>query len=286
MTEGKSDFLDIVYAVIGLCISALNIAEINYILKIKYKKTFDKLLLSLAISDTFVGFSVTVFKFFDVTLGGSLLKWSEERTFLHLFMFSLAFSLSNLLAITIDRYLAVKFPIKHRAFASARRSNIAILIVWLASFVALLINALIIIYGDKRNEYFLAALSITILITGILLISIYTSILYSIYKTRIKTFAEGQTNRSHWQGMVSTFRTSGTAERSVFISSCFVSISFIISSYPFAIEYLIVQSGKDVSFLSKLCILLNSLLNPFTYFFKSYLWSRRSRIMGNAIEMN
>ena len=286
MAESKSDALDIVFAVIGLCIIVLNITEINFIFKIKCKKTFDKLLLSLAISDAVVGLSVALFKFFDLNLRSNSLKWSEERTFLHLFMFSLSFSLSNLLAITIDRYLAVKFPIKHRVLATARRSNIAILILWLASFVVLLINALIIVTGDGSDEYFLEVLSIAVLITGIILISIYTSILYSIYRTRIKASGEGQDSRSHWQDMVLAFRTSGTAERSVFISSCFVSFSFIISSYPFAIEYLVVRSGKNVSYLSKLCILLNSLLNPFTYFFKSYLWSRRSRNMENAIEMN
>ena len=272
--QKTEDTKDVVYACVGICIIILNITEIRLISQIRHRKTFDKLLLSLAASDVVVGISVAVYKLFDLSLGRNGLKWSEESTFAHVFLFTLIFSFCNLFAISIDRYLAVKFPIRHRIILTARRSNLAILAVWLFSLVPFLFNILMIIFWADYSQYFLQVSSVMVLVFGVFLVAIYTSILSLIYRSRVKLSRESQDLKTRFQMLVSIFRTPGTTERNVFISSCFVTISFIISTYPFAIEFLVKQSGNTVSFTSKLLILLNSLLNPFTYFFKSYLCSK------------
>lgn len=286
MEQKPESTKDIVYVCVGLGIIAMNLAEIRFISRIKNKKTFDKLLLSLAASDIIVGVSVAVFKVLDLTFKKEELKWTEESAFAHLFLFSWTFSISNLLAISIDRYLAVKFPIKHRIIVTPKRSNIAILFVWLISLVPLVFNLLLIVFWTDNSEYFLKVSSVAILIFGVFLVAIYVNILISIYNNRIKSLRESLGGKTKWQKLVSIFRAPGTAERHVFLSSCFVTSSFILSTYPFGIECLVIQSANNISFISKLLILLNSLLNPFTYFFKSYLCPKSTKTIARVtIEM-
>ena len=286
MEKKPENTKDIVYVSVGLGIIALNIAEIRFISRIKHKKTFDKLLLSLAVSDIFVGISVAVFKVLDLTFDKEDLAWTEESAFAQLFLFSLTFSFTNLLAISIDRYLAVKFPIKHRIIVTPKCSNIAILFVWLISLVPLVLSLLLIVLWSDNSEYFLQVSSIVILIFGAFLVAIYATILLSIYRNRVKTLGRNLDGKTKWQKLISIFKAPGTAERSVFFSCCFVASSFILSTYPFGIEYLVTQSGNDISFVSKLLILLNSLLNPFTYFFKSYLCPKSTKTVARPIELS
>ena len=285
--EAKSTIVkDTVYVVVACAIIILNIIEIVLISRRSNKKTFDKLLLSLGIADLVAGAAVAFFKLTDLIIG-SKSKWLDEEKFANIYIFSSSFSAFNLFLIAIDRYFAVKFPIKHRILVTGRRCNIAILCVWLLALFLLCAHMIISILLVERDGYFLFMSSLTILAVGIFLFVIYFEILRSVCKNRLQTSrVEDQDGRTRWQTLGLFFRGPSRAEKAVFLSSCLVAVSFILSTYPFAIEYLIRRSGDDISFISKLMIVVNSLLNPFVYFFKTYFGSRRARTAAEAVEMN
>ena len=276
---------DAAYAVVAFVIIILNITEIVLILRVKFKKIFDRLLLSLAVSDFIVGLAIAAYKLIDLNFGEKLV-WFEEDKFANVFLFSLNFSIWNLFVITIDRYFAVKFPIKHRVYATERRCNIVIGIMWLVSLIILTFHVLNVFLWDEESDYFLLLSSVTVLVFGGFMIAVYSSILYLLSKNRIKTSTENKEGRTRRQKLNLFFNSSKRAERAVCLSSFFVAVSFMLFTYPFAIEYLVIKSGKDISFITKLFILLNSLFNPFIYFFKSYFCPMHSRRRPEAVEVN
>ena len=276
---------DIIYVALSIIIVILNTIEAVLILRCNSKKTFDKLLLSLAISDVLVGLAVAAFKIVSLTTYNAL-TWLGSEDCANIFIASSNFSMSNLVLITVDRFLAVRFPLKHRILLTERRINILIALMWLLSAVSMTFLTIIKFEWKGTNES-LFIISGFILLLGAVMIVVYIKIFYLISKRTAKIQADGgQGNTVKIKSLVKFTKGFHVAERAVFITGCVVTISFIVCTYPFAFDFWIHQSAQEISLATRFLLLLNSLFNPFIYFFKGYLGSKRTRRAARDIAIN
>ena len=276
---------DVFYIVLALIIACLNTVETVLILRTNIKKAFEKLLLSLAVSDVFVGLTVAALKIVDLATHNTM-SWLEGGDFAIIFIISSNLSISNLILITVDRFLAVRFPIKHRILLTERRVNATIALVWFLSAVSM-IHLSIIKYELKRDYESLLAISGLILLLGVIMVVLYIKIFYLISKRTVTGSADGEQGKKvTMRSIAKVVKGPHVTERGVFITGAIVTISFIICTYPFALNFLIIQSAEETSLFSKVMLLLNSLFNPFIYFFKGYLGPKRGRQTTEVITMN
>ena len=262
---------DIILAVVALAAALLNIIEILLILRIRKRKAFDKLLLSLAVSDAAIGMILSAYKIFEI-LKSQQLPMNHRPT---VFGLSVSFSIANLLAISVDRLLAVKYPIKHRMMLTSKRANIAIVVLWILTSIVASLCGLIALKWRRHLNFLLNITQVLLLGYGILLIAIYSHIFYLVCKRKVPTAStNGETSTVRTRILALFTRRSLKSESTILFTGATVTATFIICTYPSAIEFLIKQTTK-FSFRSVLMLLLNSVLNPIIYFFKSYLGSRR-----------
>ena len=187
------------------------------------------------------------------------------------FILSSTFSLQNLLAITIDRFLAIRFPIKHRVLVTPRRTNVLIIFIWVATcLVGVGINLILVLGVPSGDNYVITKSAIGIISTGAIINIIYFCMIRFLLTRKVAVAARPKDGKE-LQRMQELFRGPQKAERTVLLSSFIVAVTFIICMLPFAIEYLIFRDAKTLAFASKMLIVLNSLLNPFAYFFNNFL---------------
>ena len=277
---------DVTYVIIGVFTALLNIIEIVLISRKKNRKVFEKLLISLAASDVLVGMAAAAFKLLDLITDNQI-KWLSGGDIANIFLISTTFSIANIGAITVDRYLAIRFPIKHRMIVTARRVDVTIVVLWFLCLVSTILNSFLEFQWIKDFDYMLYVGTVSLLAFSVAMTMMYAAIFWSISKRTMRTATENvaETN-SVRRGFMSIFKGLGTTEKSVLFTGCLVTISFIICTYPFAFEFLIRQSGKGMSTASRLMLLLNSLLNPIIYFFMRYHSSRTARQATAPIETN
>ena len=266
--------IDIILIAVALTAVFLNIIEIVLILRIRKRKAFDKLLLSLAVSDAVVGMILSGMKTFHIAKPqqSTLLSIYDRQK---AFGLSVLFSIANLLAISVDRLLAVKYPIKHRMMLTSRRANIAVVVLWVVTSTVASLCGLIAFNWPRYINKLINTVEALFLGYGILLIAIYSHIFYLVCKRKVPTAStNGETSTVGTRILALFTRRSLKSESTILFTGATVTATFIICTYPAAFEYLIKQSEK-FSFGSVLMLLLNSVLNPIIYFFKSYLGSRR-----------
>ena len=273
LLEGPGN--EILFITLSFIIAILNAYEIVLILRCRNRKAFDKFLLSLAVSDILVALSVASFKLVDLVTNNTV-PWLEGENIANMLLISVPFSVINLITITADRFLAVRFPIKHRILSTKRRVNAVIAISWSLGIFSVAFFCVMQFVWEEKNEITLSIASVHLLVFGGVMILVYMNIFYLIWKRTVP----GETGR-RGEGKVRTRNPALSSkgpnmiERGVFIAGATVTISFIICTYPFAFNVLIKQSAEKASLASKLLILLNSLFNPIIYFFKSYFSSKR-----------
>ena len=267
---------ELLFIIVAFLTAFLNIAEIVLIIRCNSRKAFDKLLLSLAASDVLVGLSIAAFKSFDLITHNTI-DWLEGTSFANIFVYSITFSISNLLLITIDRFLAVRFPIKHRMLVTERQVNKTIVIVWVLCLVSTAVFFAMHFTWLEKNLAPLYIASGCLLLFGMVITMGYSAIFYMICKRKIQRAAGKEERKITVRNFAFALKGFQMAEKGVFVTGAIVSISFIICTYPFAIEFLIFNNGARISIISRLLILLNSLLNPVVYFFKRYFTSRGGR---------
>ena len=258
----------------GLLIISMNFAEVVFISRKKHRSTFEKLLLSLALSDLLVGIAVAIFKILDFILGDQ--DWLKEDAFIVVFIMSALFSLKNLLVITIDRFIAVKFPIKHRLLVTGRRVNMLIVLIWVVTcLLGIVLNLILILGLNIHIRYFMLLSSVSIISWGVLIPLFYGCILKVVFtrQTAAKMNVEDSSISNRLQ---KGFKGLHKSERTVLFSSVLVSVSFVICTYPFAIEYFETGRTRRMSLASRILIISNSILNPIIYFFSRFL-GRSSR---------
>ena len=271
----------IIFIVLSFIIATLNISEIILILRRKNRKAFDKFLLSLAVSDILVALSVAWFKIADLATGNTVL-WLIGQNYVNILLLSITFSFFNLIAITADRFLAVRFPIKHRILSTEWRVNAVIVTIWSLSIIFVTILSAIQFRWKDQFELALNIASGLSLLFGVVMIMVYINIFHLICKRRLPSKTKmGEENKGPNRRLSVFPKGANTIERGVILTGAIVTVSFIICTYPFAFKFLITQSSKNISVAFNILVVMNSLLNPLIYFFKSYFFSTRRK--RNAI---
>ena len=284
MLEGKAK--DITYVLIALLVVLFNSIEIILILRVKNKKIFDRLLLSLASSDVLVGAVVAIIKAVDIKYGSNF-SWLQKEDFVNIFLLSMIFSVVNLIAITVDRFLAVQFPIKHRILSTAKRANVCIAVLWMLCLISVIFHGLVTFIWINHITLLLYVSSFSILVYSVLIIVLYGAIFQLIRKRKIQAAKGNVKEGNEARGRFSLFLNDpNRTERSVLFTGLIVAISFVICTYPFVLQFLISQSVQSIHVVSKILLLMNSLLNPFIYFFNSYCGAKSSRTTTEEIEVN
>ena len=120
--------------VIGFLVAVLNVIEIVIIARIKKRKKYEVLLLSLSLSDCLFGTSNVLLASLYISNechARSLLECSYI-----LYLFFVLTSMLHLTFMSIDRVIAVVKPFKHKFLLNQRRTNIIIAILWSFTLVA------------------------------------------------------------------------------------------------------------------------------------------------------
>ena len=273
------------YIVFGSLTTILNCLEIIFLVRRSVGlKPFEKILLSLAVSDFLVAITTTIFKVFDYI---DLFKtaWLNEGFFSVILVLSSSCSTCNLLLLTVDRFLVVKYPLKHRVYATGSRLNLVVVIVWVLNCGLLSILAYKLSKGDLSEEFLIYPTAIIIFLFGVAMVIVY---FYIARKSCISgRMAINHANGIQKQGTVRLFFSQQyRKERHIFYTCCLVAITYILCSYPFAIEYLIRQDAEAITYTSRFALFCNSFLNPFVYFFKGYLDRRRRQIPQEIVPMS
>ena len=267
----------IIFITLSFIIVTLNISEIVLILRRKKRKAFDKFLLSLAASDILVALSVASFKLADLVTSNTVL-WLIGQNYVNILLLSIKFSIFNLIAITADRLLAVRFPIKHRILSTEWRVNAVIVTIWSLCIVSVTILSVIQFRKKNQIELVLNIASGFILLFGLVMTMVYINIFHLICKRRLPSKTKmGQESKGLNRRLSLFPKGVNMTERGVILTGAIVTASFIICTYPFAVVFFITQSSKKISVVFKILVVLNSLLNPLIYFFKSYFFSTRSK---------
>jgi len=176
MEDGVKVF---VYCLIGVTCIIFNGAETALIIKGNKKfKTYDQLLMSLAISDFLVGLSSVVYSCLISSIPSSL----SRQIFTFMVSFSFVASVLNLLLIGLDRLLAVRLPLKHRIWAERRYVIKAILFIWIFLAIEMIVLAAIGISKpanmDGPRHFFDAVLPFLIFCSFLALSFLYGQIFY------------------------------------------------------------------------------------------------------------
>ena len=245
----------------------LNSLEIFFLLKKGNKKlNHETLIFSLSISDFLVGICtgttklvVILYRLKTVTL--SEFAISELSIYMGVSIwFSIYASLFHIAGITADRYIAVRYPIRHKMWIIPYRTKLFTLISWFLSLVIALLSVTGAMadagtehkLADERVKTVLAAFGLFI---GCLLAFWYISIV------KTATFSRRKIRKGSKQ------ENMARKERYLFAICFAIVMSFFLCMVPFSVEIFI--SGVDTTYTCSLLV-CNSVFNPLIYFYGKY----------------
>ncbi|XP_065072095.1 probable G-protein coupled receptor 21 [Rhopilema esculentum] len=241
----SDDYLSMLILAVAIIIA--NITEIIFITKVRRNMSlFQLLLFSLAVADLLVGISgccIAVLELNGVKI--------EKLQLSSIVCFAIAASVNHVNAITIDRLLAVRWPLKHKYLVSRKRISICIAVTWCVSIVMLL--PMFVSGNDDLTKYIL---SISILTYSGAMVFVYSYIIYRTVVVRRKTLI----TVAH--GTENAVQTSKDVQLVVVV--IILTIIFMVCSIPFCVYAFITEAYPRTI---KDLLISNSLCNPFVYFF-------------------
>ena len=228
--------------------------------------TLKKLFLSLAFSDLAVGafaqpmFGIILAVMFKMSTNG---KYDFEFICPHLitmFQFSTfllaSASFLSVIAISVDRFLAISLHLRYQELVTPKRMSIAILSVWLTSAVA----ASIYISLPSNND----VVSVVLECTGLLVATVAYTRIYKVVRYHQKQIHSH--SQMNYQRAKEVLREKKSA-----INCLFVYVIFLACYVPYlCCIILLIVDNLRVSFLvsyhaSLFLVLLNSSINPLVY---------------------
>ena len=268
---------------LGIIVALLNIIEIILILRLKRKKIFEIVLISLSVADLLFGLSnASICVVFFA-------RWRDESvfdaTFTSYFFFVLT-SIFHLIFIAIDRLSAIVRPIRHKVLMTRKKVYIILCAVWIAAVTTTLALYLsndreypyqkqsnkrkwqrrnqttsqnqLTTMGETYHIFMQQLLSYFILVADSSLIILYAIIVHRMHsKEKINI---GVRNRSVTQHKASWL-------------CIFVGTSFVVFTLPYAASRL---AGKTWGW-PNLVLASNSGINSVIYFFRSYCQGKKQK---------
>ena len=250
----------ITFIIVSSMVIIVNVIEICILVrKRRHLTNYERLLLSLSAADFLVGLTFLVsqavrFERINQNIVGWVVFW-----------YSITTSLFHIVLLTIDRAIAVVYPLKHRMWITTKFMKISIGAIWLSSLAILTILTF-----NTTRQISKTVLGYLINMTIWILVIVYSVI---IYKAVIKRHRSRQLNSS-----ASSF---SRRDLNLVIISILIAATFTAFTMPFAIKSM---THQRESFVDTLIIVLNSFTNPTIYFFWTFLQrcTKPTRVNTNA----
>lgn len=230
-------------------------------------------ILSLAVADF-----LFVLCYFPASFFCNLLFHSCNREYrIMLASFFMYASVTNLVAMTIDRYIAIALPLRYVVLVTSRRVLVAIFSAWAFSLTLAPIQYQVERAGSKTlQRVFEITRLITVEVTPAVILVISTIRMLLIRRKHMRQAAiqVSQLLYNKWRNPDCFFKLSRTRKRE--LSSvqviCVVVSVFIVCyamniSLSFCIGLEICDPPREVRDLLAILLMVNSLINPFAYAF-------------------
>lgn len=246
--------------IVSAVIIIVNIIEIFLIAKRRrHITTYEALLLSLSVADFLVGVSTVVF-----TIGQNKSMSAAILVGSPMFYFTLMSSLLHLSTLTIDRAIAVAYPLKHRYWVSKTRIVLCIISLWVISLafsLPLVLMHNVSTYKKIVLGYFM------LVVSGVMVIS-YAIIIYIAVVRRRQRL---QTSTGAW-----TDQQGNDIKKDLRLElmSFTVVLSYIGLTFPFVAK---IVTQRKSNYYEKLAFIINSVMNSLVYFFWKFLGQRAAR---------
>lgn len=228
---------------------------------------FSFLILSLAITDLLVGILMdpisTVFH-----LTEALEIDLVDIRILHIFYFILSTaSIMSLGALTIDRYVAVIYPLNYKNYLSSKKCMYLTLVIWLVS-----IGLSMVYFKFGYIFYSLIFASTTVLLTFLVLLFVYVSI-YKRLHTQVKLLSRQRASSKQVSRVNKKKLSSLKWEAKVTKALVLVLLAYILCFAPACIIIYILNFCRTCSCefihwlrdLQFVIVLMNSAINPYLY---------------------
>ena len=262
----------VIFIFIGLVAVVLNSVEIHFTSKKMHAlKPHDQLVLSLACSDLLNGLYSITFGIYGLTVQSNI-----DRDVV-LLVAAFNFTSLNLLAIGYDRFIAIRFPIKHHMKLTEKRMKIAILVMWFGLLVFVILIPVILAMTGIASAVvsgYLAWLAKDWTVWfGSTMTAHYIAIIIITLKRRAKL-----NNQS------SLVEARATKREITLIWICIFSFGYYIASaFPFTIHLMITLKPS----LGLACLLLtNTIVNPIVYLVKAYKDDRQRGQVEATMSIN
>lgn len=270
MPSSEAEFISGV--VLSILAFILNSSEALFLIRQRARKTkYQNLVLSLAVAD------ILASSFFVVCFTNkndrNIMRIIQQE----LLWFSVSSSLLHVLAISFDRLLAIRFPLKHRFWFTCKKNMALIVIIWILSFL-LIAPSLAVSLQTGKNNLIKQISSSLVIVTGLLLILLYA---YIIRRTVSKEcIFQIITLQSGKKEIVSA---CSLREKRILLTSALIVLSFIICNFPFAIVYIVTKQRQEYLILF---LITNSILNPLIYFFQRYYQDKREETVRRKTDQS
>ena len=264
----------------SIVVILVNAIQICHLFRKGNKKTSHEMLIfSLALSDFLVGILTFAFKLgFILSLSKIINLLRQEVIDLNTYatipiLFSISSSLFHIFGITMDRYIAVRYPFQQKVWITRSRTRLFTIISWLLSLTAASIPVLVVLchvgntsLAEKRVKiiFFASGLSV-----NCLLLSSYLPIV------RRAVYGTGYDGKRRNRG---TDEADISKKEKRLIGVCFaIVLCFFVCMVPFSIEVFL---PDDESVYSCMLLLSNSMLNPLIYFYGRYIEKTKKVMNG------
>ena len=209
--------------------------------------------------------------------------WSNGLTSVSLFItnFMLICSFLHVLALTCDRFSAVRYPLRHRKLVTERLVTKSIVLIWLVSI-------LLACLGLINRHYVMMTVAVTVIVVGTFVIVCYIYILLVLQETRVRRISNISWNakllsKARWQEKKSTMYYT------------LIIAAFVVCNFPLAFTVCIQQekagttyiTASSAAMISLTLLVANSLWNAVFYIMKR--GCKRNRITDSrsiVIPMN
>ena len=268
------------YFSFGIACMVLNSLEIILIQrklsKRKSTKSFEIFLLSLSCSDLLIGISTVVVIVYLMADSKSVSGIKASKTWFQTYLirmtFSISTSISNVLAIGIDRLLAVRYPFEHRTWMSARRAKFIVTGIWTLNIIIVINMKLVKVFNSPKIMLSTRYVSITSTVAfsaGIKFVFLYSSILWTVFKADVKFIDGLQANDRNKRKTVK--------HRNLAVTCTLIMVAFLVCTFPIIIELITnIGRGRYLPFTLVFTI-ANTIIDPVIYFFRSYMETGSSK---------
>lgn len=223
---------------------SLNVLEMAILIREnKIKDPFKMILFSLAVADFCLLFIVLTLMIYWFATGTVLVQMY------YLIFFGLLVSQVHIVIITLQRWLAVTFPLQLRTLVTSRRCFLCLASVWIVSASSSLVYFILSLKSGR------VVIAVILLVSGVFLLLSYSFIVTRVIKERRKTASS---------------RSSPPQSHIILVYCMSVTLTFVVCNYPYAF-HMILNDGQtsgerlDVNEFTFL-LLFNCLLDPVIYF--------------------